>query len=409
MTHNGGMTAADASPLADRLAHHLDPVVRAATAGPATGEGRVPGVVAGVTTDAATVYLSASGVRALDADTPMTTDTVFGIFSTTKAITATTALTLVDAGLLDLDVPADTYLPELAGISVIEGFDAAGGQLLRPARSVPTTRQLLTHTSGFGYAFYSGRYLRLQQDFGVPDIATCRRASIGTPLLFDPGTDWLYGTGLDWVGLVIEAITGRRLGDVMAERLFVPLGMSHTAFGVAPADRDRLTTLHHRRPDGSLKPNHRFGPVENPEVHMGGHGLYSTVEDYLRFLRMWLREGRSDDGSQLVAASTIAEACADQLHGLPMPDLSTVLPPLSNDTKFLPHQSWSLAFARDGATSPTGRPAGSQSWAGLANLYFWLDPRNKIAGYWAAQLFPFADRVSFGHYSAFEKAVYEAI
>ncbi|GAB16594.1 putative esterase [Gordonia effusa NBRC 100432] len=402
-------TRTEASSLPDRLASHLDPVVQAATDGPLTGEGRVPGVVAGVTTDTETAYLSASGRRALDTETSMTTDTVFGIFSTSKAITATTALTLVDEGLLDLDAPADTYLPELTDIQVIEGFDNAGNRILRPAATVPTTRQLLTHTSGFGYAFYSDRYLRLAQDFEVPDIATCKRASIQTPLLFDPGTDWMYGTGLDWTGLVIEAITGQRLGDVMAERIFTPLGMSDTAFGVDNAARERLTTLHHRRPDGSLKPNHRFAPIPDPEVHMGGHGLYSTVGDYLTFLRMWLRDGRADDGTQVVAVDTIALASEDHLHPLTLRDLTTTMPPLSNDTKFLPEQSWSLAFARDGVTAPTGRAAGSLSWAGLANLYFWLDPHNKIAGYWAAQVFPFADRVCFEHYQSFEAAVYRAL
>ncbi|MFW0789047.1 serine hydrolase domain-containing protein [Gordonia sp. CPCC 205333] len=402
-------TRTDASPFPDHLALHLDPVVRAACDGPETGEGRVPGVVAGVTTDTETVYLSASGQRALDTDAAMSTDTVFGIFSTTKAITATTALALVDDGILDLDAPADTYLPELAGIKVIEGFDEAGNQQLRPARSVPTTRQLLTHTSGLGYAFYSDRYLRLANDFGVPDIATCKRASIQTPLLFDPGTDWLYGTGLDWTGLIIEAIAGARLGEVMTERIFAPLGMSDTAFGVNDAGRERLTTLHHRRPDGSLRPNHRFAPIADPEVHMGGHGLYSTVGDYLKFLRMWLRDGNSDDGTRVIAASTIKAAGQDHLHPLKLHDLTSTMPPLSNDTRFLPAQSWSLAFARDGAPAPSGRAAGSLSWAGLANLYFWIDPQNKIAGYWAAQLFPFADRVSFEHYQAFEAAVYHAL
>ncbi len=369
----------------------------------------MPGVVAGLTTPTETVYLRAAGDRALDTRVPMTVDTTFGIFSTTKAVTATVALMLVDDGQLDLDAPASTYLPELADLTVLEGFDADGKQQTRPARSVPTTRQLLTHSSGFAYAFYSDKILRLRNEFDVPDIATCRRASIETPLVFDPGTDWMYGTGLDWVGQIVEVISGLRLGEVMNRRLFEPLGMSHTAFGILDAAADNVATLHHRRDDGTLKANHRFAPPADPEIHMGGHGLFSTVDDYLRFLRLWLNDGKGPDGSPLLSPTLVADATSDQLAGLPLRGLTSTQPPISNDVKFLPRQTWSLPFALDVADAPTGRSAGSLSWAGLANLYFWIDPINRVAGYWASQLFPFADRVAFGHYQAFESAVYEAL
>ena len=115
------------------------------------------------------------------------------------------------------------------------------------------------------------------------------RRSLQTPLLFDPGEQWEYGSNMDWAGQVVEAITGQRLGEVMQERVFAPLGMTDSAFTLTDATRARRASIHQRGADGSLRPLDFELP--EPEVHMGGHGLYSTVGDYLRFIRMWLATG----------------------------------------------------------------------------------------------------------------------
>ncbi|MDN5775232.1 MAG: serine hydrolase domain-containing protein, partial [Brevibacterium aurantiacum] len=132
--------------------------------------GGVPGVVAGVTTDKETISLTSAGVRSLNDPQPMTTDSVFMIFSTTKALTGTVALQLVESGDLDLDAPAREYAPGLADVQVIEGFDVDGSPILRAPASEPTTKQLLLHTAGFGYDFFNEKYERLAREQGQPSI-----------------------------------------------------------------------------------------------------------------------------------------------------------------------------------------------------------------------------------------------
>lgn len=375
-----------------------------------TADPGLPGVVAGLTTDRDTVYLGTAGVRAADGETPMTTDTVFALFSTTKPITATVALRLAEQGIIDLHAPAREYLPELGEIQVVDGFDDDGEPRLRAPRSDVTLHRLLTHTAGFGYTFFNETYARLAKAQQWPDVANAQRAALDTPLLFDPGTSWQYGANLDWAGLVLDAATGRRLDELMSELVLDPLGMTDTAFVRSDDMRARTATMHQRRPDGTLKVNHRFAMPDEPEVFMGGQGLYSTVGDYLKFIRLWLNDGRTDAGEPLLSAVTVAEAARDQLAGLEVTALPGVIPVLAHDTEFFPgiRKGWGLSFLINEEDAPTGRPAGSLGWAGLANLYFWIDRRNRIGGFWASQLLPFFDPAALDAALDFESAVYRA-
>ena len=163
---------------------------------------------------------------------------------------------------------------------MIEGFDAHGDPMLRAPKRDITTRMLLLHTAGFGYDFFDELYNRLAMEHGQPSVITATKAALITPLLFDPGEKWQYGTNIDWAGQVVEAIRGKRLGEVMAERVFAPLGMHDTAFTLTGRWRPRLAAIHQREDDGRLTPLDLVLP-QDPEIHMGGHGLYSTVGDYL--------------------------------------------------------------------------------------------------------------------------------
>ncbi|MGU3432639.1 serine hydrolase domain-containing protein [Actinomycetes bacterium M1A6_2h] len=369
----------------------------------------VPGVVAGVTDKNETRYLKASGYRDLGTKTDMTTDSVFAIFSTTKALTGVTALQLREEGLLDFDAPAKEYAPALGEIEVLDGFDGSGQPVLHAPRTDITTKQLLLHTAGFGYDFFNERYNRLATEHGQPSIVSSSRKALQSPLLFDPGTQWEYGSNIDWVGQVVEGITGKRLGEVMQERILTPLGMHDTAFTLSDSTRGRVATMHQREADGSLTPTDFTLP--DPEVHMGGHGLYSTVGDYLSFIRMWLNDGTAESGQQVLRPETVDFAVQNHLGDLKVKMLPGVIPSLSNDAEFFPGmpKSWSYTFMINDEDAPTGRPAGSIAWAGLANLYYWIDRRNGIGGYWATQIFPFADAGSVGGYLDFEKATYDAM
>lgn len=337
----------------------------------------------------------------------MTTDTVVGIFSCTKAITGTAVMQLVEAGRLDLDAPAKEYAPELGKIQVLEGFDAAGSPKLRAPKRAVTTRMLMLHTAGFSYDFFNENYLRLTTAHGLPSAVTSSRAALNAPLLFDPGDRWEYGISLDWCGQIVESITGKRLGEVMQERIFGPLGMADTAFTISHSMRKRLSRIHQRETDGSLTPLADFELPQDPEVHMGGHGLYSTVGDYMRFIRMILNDGQGENG-RVLKASTVAQMAQNGLGTKKIKVLPGVIRTLSNDAEFFPGmpKSWAYTFMINDETAPTGRPAGALGWAGLANLFYWIDRHNGMGGFWATQILPFADATSFTGYMDFETTAY---
>ena len=332
-----------------------------------SGERRVPGVVACVTDRHGDVYRRAAGERRLGGEA-MSEETVFAICSTTKAITGTTALQCVEEGLLELDAPAVMHAPAVGELMVIEGFDDAGRPKLRPPRSAITTRQLMLHTADFG-------------------------------------------SDIDWVGQVVEGVRRRRLDEVMAERIFEPLGMHDTAFTRTESMRARTATIHARGVGGSLLPIDDLAPPDDPKIHMGGHALYGTVPDYMKFIRMWLNDGAGPAG-RVLRPDTIAWAVKGGLGGSQMVTLPRgVDRTTSNDAELFPGiaKDWSHSFMADTEPTPTGRPMGSLGWTELANCFFWIDRRNGIGGYWATPIQPFGDPVSFAAFLEFEAAIYRAL
>lgn len=369
---------------------------------------RVPGVVAMATDRSGTIYEGAAGKRVLGQDADMTTDTVFAIFSCTKAITGTAIMQLVEDGKLDLDAPAKQYAPEIGKAQVMEGTDADGKPRLRAPKRDITTRMLMLHTAGFGYEFFNERLRDSAKVTGQQSVITSTKAALGAPLLFDPGEDWEYGINIDWCGQVVEGITGKRLGEVMQKRIFAPLGMKDSSFTIRPDMRPRLARIHQREADGSLTPLSDFELPQEPEVHMGGHGLYSTVGDYCRFIRMYLNDG-AGDGGRVLKAETVRAAEKNGLGDKKVKMLPGVIPSLSNDAEFFPglSKSWALSFMVNDEAAPTGRPAGALGWAGLPNLFFWIDRQSGLGGFWATQIFPFGDPTSFTGYVNFETAAYQ--
>jgi methyl acetate hydrolase len=190
----------------------------------------------------------------------------------------------------------------------------------------------------------------------------------------------------------------------MQERVFGPLGMDSTGFSLTDEMRSRMATMHQKKGEGDYEPSSAELPAD-PEVHMGGHGLWSTVEDYMRFIRAWLR-----DGEGILEPATVAMAEQNHLPtGMTIKGLPGVIPALSNDAEFFPGmpKTWALTFMINDEDAATGRPAGSLAWAGLANLYYWIDRRNGVGGFWGTQILPFAEGPSVGGYLRFEKAVYD--
>ena len=377
--------------------------------GRAASSGAVPGVVAMVTDREGTLYEGAFGQRVLGDGPAMTVDTVGWIASLTKAITGAACMQLVEQGRIDLDSPAMQWVPQLAEARVLDGFDAAGQPIMRAPRRPITLRHLLTHTAGFGYEFWSAETGRYQAATGTPGIISCTDAALMQPLLFDPGERWCYGTNIEWVGKIVEAVSGQKLGAYLAENLFAPMGMHDTAFRIRPDMRERLAKIHHRDDNGNLVAG-ELEIEQNPENEMGGGGLYSTVGDYLKFVRMILNDGQAE-GGRVLKAETVEQMSRNAMGDLRVVMLPTQIPSLTNDAEFFPGvpKSWGLSFQINEAAAPTGRPAGQLMWAGLANTYFWIDRHTGIGGVYMTQILPFGDTKSLPLYYEFESAVYHSM
>ena len=382
---------------------HIDQVLRQAA-----DAKEVPGVVAAAVNDKGAIYEGAFGKRDLGKGDAMTVDSVFWIASMTKAITATAAMQLVERGKLTLDDPVGKLLPQIAASQVLDGFDAAGKAKLRPAKRPITLRQLLTHTAGFTYDLWNADMGKYMQQAGIPGIITCQNAALTTPLVFDPGERWDYGINIDWAGKAVEAASGQKLDAYLHDNIFAPLGMKDTGFKLGAGQRARLCGMHARTPDGLAAIP--FELPQEPEFHMGGGGLYGTARDYLAFLQMLLHKGKHN-GATLLKPETVAEMSKNNIGNLTAGVLKTAAPDLSNDVDVFPGMAakWGLSFLINPEKGPAGRSAGSLTWAGLANTYFWLDPVKRVAGVILTQVLPFADAKVLSLYGHFESGIYQVL
>src|SRR5579884_294305 len=352
--------------------------------------GEVPGVVAAAANDQGVLYEGTFGVRSLAEPAAMTADTVFRIASMTKAVTCVAAMQLVEQGRLSLDRPVPPIDPAIAEPQVLDGFDPDGRPLLRPAKRPITLRHLLTHTAGFTYEFWNadtGRYLKAT---GAPSITSGRLAGLRYPLMFDPGERWEYGINIDWVGRLVEWASDTPLDAYLRDHVLAPLGMRDTGFAPSAEQRARQAAVHLRRGDGGLDPQ-PLGSPPNPEFFAGGGGLYSTAPDYLRFVRMLLNEG-SLDGARVLKPETVALMGRNHIGDLPAGVLKTAMPERTNDVDFFPGQQvrWGLGYMLNLEPGPNGRSAGTVSWAGINNTYYWIDPAKRVGGVIMTQILPFA-------------------
>jgi len=368
---------------------------------PLVGEKTVPGAVALVGNRAGVTESAVVGVADPATGKPMARNTIFQIASMSKAATSVAAMQLVEEGRIALDEPVAPHLPHLADERVLSGFDENGKPVLREARSPVTLRHLLSHTSGLGYAFLSADMQRVQGE-----VVPGSMASLRTPLLFDPGERWEYSIGTDWTGQVIEALTGKTLGQVLQQRIFDPLGMADTSFD-PPADERRAAL--------QLKMSGTFAPMPvevgggpDKEFESGGGGLYSTADDYMRFVRMLLNGGTLD-GERILGEAALAEMSRNQIGALRAGRLESVIPQFSEsvfdqfpemDTKF------GLGFLINPEPGPDGRSAGSLAWAGIANSYYWFDPAADVCGVVMMQFLPFGDGDAMALYAALERHAY---
>jgi methyl acetate hydrolase len=380
---------------------HTEEIDRALQA--RVGAREIPGVVAMAANGPSVVYEGAFGFRDMARASRMSTDTVFRIASMVKLLTSVAALQLVERGKLKLDEPAGNIDPTLASVQVLAGFDDKGGPQLRPAERPITLRNLLTHTSGFSYPLWDSNVVRYRQ------VARSNPALPRMPLMFEPGSRWAYGGSLDAVGRMVEIASGQGLDRYFSDHITGPLGMSDTGFSLTEEQRTRQASLHVRDPSGKLVPQ----PLEKPnapKVPSGGGGIYSTTPDYLVLLQA-LMNGGSLRQTRILRPETVALMAENQIGNLKAGILKTTNPALSNDVDFFPgiELRWGLGHMINIDPVRGGRKAGSLTWAGLLNTYYWIDPTARIAGVIMMQILPFADQQGLMAYRQFEHGICHAL
>jgi CubicO group peptidase (beta-lactamase class C family) len=362
----------------------------------------VPGIVAMAANEQSVLYERSFGLRNVAAATPMSSDTVFRIASMVKLLTSVAALQLVERGKLKLDEPAGNIDPALASPRILTGFDAKGVPQLQPAQKAITLRHLLTHSSGLSYPLWDanvGRYLKAAR--GKADLPRM-------PLMFEPGKRWAYGGSIDRVGRMVEIAGGQPLDRYFRDNITGPLGMNDTAPTITERQRARQASLHRRGGDGRLVPQ-PFEKLNEPISFSGGGGIYSTAPDYLTLLQALLNGG-SFRGASILRPETVALMGKNQIGNIEAGRLKTENAALSNDVDFFPgvRLRWGLGHMINLDPVPDRRRAGSQTWAGLYNTYYWIDPARRIAGVIMMQVLPFADRQALAAYHQFERGVYRA-
>ncbi len=371
----------------------------------AVAAGAIPGAVVAATDPAGTMFEFAVGRQSMNEPQPMQVNSVFWVASMTKALTSVAALQMVEAGKLKLDTPISDVLPDLAAPQVLEGFDADGKPRLRSAVGSITLRQLLSHTAGFSYEFSNPHLARYLKETKTPSAATGLLAGLNQPLMSDPGTRWEYGINTDWVGRAVETVSGLKLDTYFERHISGPLGMGDTLFSPRADQGPRRVAMHKRAVDHSLEVI-QFDPRPAPEFLSGGGGLYSSAPDYLAFMRMILNQGGS-----LLKPETVLAMSTNQIGSLRAGVLGSANPGLSFGSDFYPgmDSKWGLGFLLNPAPGKFGRSAGSLTWAGLPNCFYWIDVPRKIAAVILMQLLPCGDPAALRTYAAFEAALYASL
>lgn len=374
----------------------------------AVENGRIPGVIAMSANSDGVTYQGAFGKRDSSSNTEMTMDTIVQLASMTKAITSVAVMQLVEQNKVGLDRAASEYLPELANVQVLDGFDTAGKPVLRAPKTAVTVRQLLTHTSGYVYEVWNENAAHYVQLGEVDSVLAGGDGFLAAPLAFDPGESWEYGISTDVLGVLVEAISGQSLDDYFREYIFDPLAMPDTYFNLPEEKLPRLATIYARSSDGGLT---AMPPSPTEDTFFsGGGGLLSTANDYIRFLRALLNNGELD-GARILSAETVELMAQNHIDELEAANtFISVMPDFSNDFDFIPGSvdKFGLGFLINGEPIPGGRSAGSLAWAGIFNTYFWIDRDQDICGVLMTQILPFYDADVVGLLNQFETAVFSA-
>ena len=347
----------------------------------AVADRRIAGGIVMISHNGRVGFAGTYGLRELESGKPMTRDTIFRIYSMSKAITTAAALTLHEAGKLGLDNPVSNYIPSFANLKV------ASPDGLRPPRRPMTVRDLMLHTAGLTYGegpeAHAKAFAALKPLESTNLTEMVERLS-RIPLAMDPGTDWTYGVATDVLGRVIEVISGQPLDVFLAETVFTPLQMTDTGFHVPPEKTDRFAANYRHSTNGlEVIDSASEGPYTKPvTLFSGGGGLVSTADDYMRFLTM-IEAGGVAGEQRILRSDTVGLMTRNQLPKQAFP------------IHFGDEQRYGTGFGlgfsvRTEITSwdPDGR-VGEYGWGGAASTHYWCSPDDRLIVVTMEQIMPY--------------------
>lgn len=364
--------------------------------------------MAGITDRQGTLYLGACDRAHPEGHADLGAESVFYVASMAKPLTTAAVLKLAEEGRLSLGDPLSHWLPHVSALKVLDGYDSQARPLFRPPVRAVTLMDLITHSAGFAHPAWNHELLSYDMRSSLSlDLPGGRVASDPAPLMFDPGAQWEYsGTAMDLLGEVVEGVTRMSVGTYLKSAILEPLNMLSTGWDLPPAMASRRVRAWRRLPDGEFYPLDMPAPVP-PARQYGAGGLYSTVSDYLSFLRMLLGDG-AVNGRRILAKATVDAIAELRFHAPSVGCLRATDTVDCCDVEFFPsmRKSWGLGFLINEDAVPNGRQAESFSWFGALNTFFWADRRSGMAGVFFSQFRPCADEGAMRAFASFETNAY---
>lgn len=360
----------------------------------------IPAVVMGKINKDGSMDFFSNGPSRWDRNDTINEKNIFSIASMTKALGSVAALQLVEQGKITLDEPLDEYLPNMSSRKIL----TQDNKIIEPINSI-TLRHLLTHTAGFGYWFTSKQlsdWGNLKKEIGWTENYE--------PRLFESGTSYMYGTNIDWVGRLVEKISGMNLEDYLRKYVTGPLEMNSTWFNVPENLEDLIVTSSYRDKNTGKLVNNKYQKRNKRTSFNAGGGILSSPEDYGKFLVCMLNKGKykgvrilKDETFELMNSPQLDEFKTTHRY-VPVSNVDTKARG-DKDNFFDSHDNWTLAWAYE--ENSISRPYGTAYWAGFFNTYFTIDFKNEFALVYMTQILPFNDIESYNLFTSFERLVYE--
>ncbi|MGE0623773.1 MAG: serine hydrolase domain-containing protein [Pseudomonadales bacterium] len=341
--------------------------------------GELSGIVTLVARDRRVIHYQAYGSQDLESGQPMTLDTIFRIYSMTKPITGAAMMILYEQGKWHPSDPIARHIPEFADLKVFAGTNPDGSLILEAPEHAPTMGELMSHTAGFTYGFFGDtavdKLYREDNPLGKPNLQAFIERMAKLPLLYQPGTRWVYSVAVDIQGYLVEKLSGQSLPEFMSENIFRPLGMTDTAFNVPEGKLGRLATVYAYDPAKGLTPRpHDENVTKVPGLASGGGGLYSTAHDYFRFAQMLAGRGVVDE-VRILAPATVALMRANQLSDAVLNGGFGI-----GSQRMRPGYGfgYDVAVFTDPHAVGSITGEGTYLWDGAAGTWFWIDPTNDV-------------------------------